>query len=130
MNRLVLAPVLALALLLSGCCKPNTPPSFWCTVGERTVDCLKEIAPTTVAALGARVLSALRGGGDWSALLQELVNTFGDQAICVIGNLPAIFSKAPAAGPEELARRAADLAKARQFLESRRLKTTQLGGAK
>lgn len=110
-----------LAMFIAGCCKPNQPPTFFCKLRERSVDCAKEIGSTGAADLTSRVLDAIRGNG-WEPALQSLVDTFGDAAICVIGGLPEVFSKKPAAGIEELTQRTKDLEKAGAFLQSRGLK--------
>lgn len=124
LSVLCFAAALLVALALAGCCKPNQPPSFLCKLQERSLDCAREIGAGAAAQLGAQVLAALRGGASWESALQSLVDTAGDAAICVIGNLPKVFEGKPAAGPAELAQRKADLERARAFLSRRGLKVS------
>lgn len=119
--------VLALmaALVLAACCKPNQPPSFWCSVQERLVSCSKETAISSSGALSQKVIQALRGTDDWDAALQALVDAAGDDALCLIGNLPAILASKPAAGPQELAVRAEALKRASAFLAKRKIRVKE-----
>jgi len=120
--RFVLA--LLAAVLISGCCKPNQPPSFFCKLQEKTVACGKEVAVSGAPNLAQELIKALRAPG-WQDEVQALVNVFGDAAICILGNLGDIFASKPQASPAELKQRAQDLEHARQFLTERKLRVVK-----
>lgn len=123
--KILSALALVAALLVSGCCKPNQPPSFWCKLQERAVECSKETALSGGGTLAQQVIAALRGGGSWESALQALVDVAGDDALCILGNLPAIFSSKPTAEPQELAARGEALKKAHAFLQKRGLRVKE-----
>jgi hypothetical protein len=128
MFRLTLTGAALFALFtVTGCCKEGQPPSKWCKVQEKIVECTREAVASNAAGVGSEVLAALRSGPNWESVLGKVLETGGEIATCVLGNLDEVFAKrATAAGPAgmkaQAEKRKADLEKAKAFLAKRGIK--------